>query len=107
MKKSMLALGLILILVCCGWQGYQGFGSAPAMADPEHPRARGYYQCDPYYSRCTYDNYYSAPYTDPLTQFFYYTIPGWSGGQIRREHPRRGWQREHPRPQPPRREHPR
>ncbi len=100
MKKFMLALGLILILVCCGWQGYQGFGPAPAMG--EHPR--GYYSCDPYYNTCTYYNYYTAPYTDPLTQFFYYTVPQWQGRGIRRDHPRgfdqqrRGFRRhDHPR----------
>jgi len=91
MKKFVLSLGLILFLVCCGWQEGVGFRTAPAAA--EHPRAPGQYYCDPYYTNCTYNNYYSAPYTDPLTQFFYYSVPGWQGRQLRRDHPRRFDQR--------------
>jgi hypothetical protein len=82
MKKFMLALGLILLLVCLGWPGNNGFGTAPAIGQPPPPP--GYY-CDPYYYNCNYDNYYSAPYTDPTTQFFYYTIPQ-IGGEIFEEH---------------------
>lgn len=97
MKKFVFSLGLILILVCSGWQGDLRLGTSPAMA--EHPRAPGQYYCDPYYQRCTYNNYYSAPYTDPLTQYFYYSVPFY-GGKIRRhhrrfDHPRR--RHDHPR----------
>jgi hypothetical protein len=102
MKKFVLSLGLILFLVCCGWQGDVGLGTSPAAA--EHPRAPGYYQCDPYYNQCTYNNYYSAPYADPLTQFFYYSVPYWSGQHIRPEHPRRF---DHPRREHRRYDHPR
>jgi hypothetical protein len=87
MKIFMLLLGLILLVVFCGWQGGYGVGTAPALA--EHPRAPGQYYCDPYYTQCTYNNYYSAPYTDPLTQFFYYSVPYWGGRDTRRDHPRR------------------
>ncbi len=90
MKKFMLALGLILVLVCWGWQGYNGVGTAPAVGQPP----LGYY-CDPYYYNCTYDNYYSAPYADPATQFFYYTVP-LIGGAIIRGHEREEF-REHQR----------
>ena len=70
MKKFMLSLGLILILVCLGWPGNNGFGTVPAIGQPPP----GYY-CDPYYYNCTYNNYYSAPYADPYSQFFYYVVP--------------------------------
>ncbi len=91
MKKFMLSLGLILILVCWGLPGNNGIGTTPAIGQPPPP---GYY-CDPNYYNCTYDNYYSAPYTDPMTQFFYYTVPQ-IGGEIIEQRERREY-REHER----------
>ncbi|MCL4503120.1 MAG: hypothetical protein M1438_14905 [Deltaproteobacteria bacterium] len=68
MKKFGLFLSLALILIC-GWPGYSGFGTAPAYAAPPPPPV---YTCDPYYPyRC----YYTAPYADPYTQYFYYVVP--------------------------------
>ena len=43
--------------------------------------------CDPYYYNCDYYNYYSAPYADPGTQFFYYTVP-WVGEELEEQHER-------------------
>ncbi len=93
MKKFGLILALALALAIWGWQGYQGLGTAPAHGQPPPPPP-GYY-CDPYYSTCTYYNSYTAPYADPLSQFFYYTVPQ-IGGEIYEEHERREW-REHER----------
>ena len=86
MKKFILSLTLVLMLVGWGWQGYQGFGVAPARGEmpPPPPGAL----CDPYYYNCDYDNYYSAPYADPGTQFFYYAIP-WAGEELEEQHERR------------------
>ena len=67
MKKFMLSIGLALTLGL-GWQGYGGFATAPAFGQPPPPPP-GY--CDPYYYQC----YYSQPYADPLSQFFYYVVP--------------------------------
>jgi hypothetical protein len=93
MKKLILSLGLILMLVCWGWQGGPGVGTAPAIAKPPPPPGYGY--CDPYYYNCNYNNYYTAPYSDPITQFFYYTIPQ-SGGDRRSYRAReRRYEREH------------
>jgi hypothetical protein len=88
MKKFLLSLGLILMLVSWGGQGDQGIGTAPAGAQSPP----GSY-CDPNYYNCTYDNYYSAPYADPPTQFFYYTVPR-TGERIRDRHERRELRRE-------------
>ncbi|MCL4501482.1 MAG: hypothetical protein M1438_06435 [Deltaproteobacteria bacterium] len=68
MKKFGLFLSLAFILIC-GWPGYSGIGTAPANAAPPPPPV---YTCDPYYPyRC----YYTAPYADPYTQYFYYVVP--------------------------------
>ncbi len=91
MKKFILSLGLILILACCGWLGGLGFGAAPALAQPLPPPDSGSY-CDPYYNECNYYNYYSAPYSDPATQFFYYGVPEIL--EEHREHERREHWRE-------------
>ncbi len=103
MKKLMLSLALILMLICWGWQGYQGVGTAPALSQPPPPGY--YYSCDPNYYQCDYYNYYSAPYTDPGTQFFYYTLP-WAGGELE-EHLEHREYREHEHPRGHREEHPR
>jgi hypothetical protein len=54
MKKFWLSLGLTLFLTCC-WcgAGYYGLGTGPAFGQ----------------------DYYSAPYADPLTQLLYYLAP--------------------------------
>ena len=85
MKKFALALGLTFILLGWGWPGYHLSGTAPAFGQP-YPPPPGYY-CDPYYYNCTYNNYYSAPYANPLDQFFYYTVPE-IGGEIIEQHER-------------------
>jgi hypothetical protein len=53
MKKFWLFLGLTLFLVCWGGGGYYGFGTCPAFGQ----------------------SYYSAPYTNPLSQLLYYLAP--------------------------------
>lgn len=95
MRKLVLSLGLVLILA--GWgSGYYDWGLSPAHGQPQpylydlppgYPP--GYQYCDPY----NYCTYYSAPYADPYTQFFFYGVPQ-IGGQIFREHERRE-RREH------------
>ena len=82
MKKFALALGLTFILLGWGWPGYYQSGTAPAFGQPYPPPPPPGY-CDPNYYNCTYDNYYSAPYANPLDQFFYYTIPQIGGEIIR------------------------
>lgn len=85
MKKFWLSLGLTLILLGGGWQGYQGVGAAPAFGQPYYqppPPPPGY--CDPYYYQC----YYTEPYANPLDQFFYYAVPE-IGGEIIEQHERR------------------
>lgn len=67
MKKFWLSLGLTLILVGWGGGGYYGFGTSPSFG-------QYYNYCDPNIQNC-YNNYYSAPYSDPLSQFFYYVVP--------------------------------
>ncbi len=70
-----LTLGLILILTAWGGQGYQVFGNRAAFGQPPPYPPPPYY--NPYYSPPPYDyyNYYSAPFADPLPQFFYYVVP--------------------------------
>ncbi len=98
MKRFVLSLALALIMVCWGWQGYRDFGTAPAYGQPP-PRV---YTCDPYYPyRC----YYTAPYADPRTQYFYYVVPEIEEEILERrlerrerrerEERRREWEREH------------
>jgi hypothetical protein len=64
MKKFWLSLGLTLILVGWGGGGYYGFVTSPSFG-------QDYNYCDPNDPNC-YNNYYSAPYADPLSQFLYY-----------------------------------
>ena len=90
MKKFALALGLTFILLGWGWPGYYQSGTAPAFGQPYPPPPPPGY-CDPNYYNCTYDNYYSAPYANPLDQFFYYTIPQ-IGGEIYEQHERHEYQ---------------
>ncbi|MCL4501480.1 MAG: hypothetical protein M1438_06425 [Deltaproteobacteria bacterium] len=98
MKKLIISLGLIVMLISWSGPGDLGIGAAPALAQPPPP---GYGYCDPYYYNCNYNNYYTAPYSDPITQFFYYTVPQVGGarryyrerGRYGREH--RRWNRRH------------
>ncbi len=53
MKKFWLSLGLTLILTCWCGGGYYGFGTCAAFGQ----------------------SYYSAPYSDPLSQLLYYLAP--------------------------------
>lgn len=85
MKKFVLTLGLILILTCWGWQGYSGFGAAPAAA-------QGYYDpyyCDPNY----YYNCYSTPYVDPNAQYFLYYVLPRIGGELEERRERERYER--------------
>ena len=68
MKRFVLSLALAIVLAVWGWQDCRSFGTAPAYGQPPPP----VYTCDPYYPyRC----YYTAPYADPRTQYFYYVVP--------------------------------
>ncbi len=68
MNKFVLGLGLALILVAWGWQENPGVGTIPAYGQPP-PYT---YVCDPYYP---YSCYYTVPYEDPYTQYFFYAHP--------------------------------
>lgn len=97
MKKLMLLLIVTLTLVCWGRQEYNVFGAAPVYGQPPPPPS---VVCDPYYETCTYYNYFTAPYTDPDTMYFYYTVPpDWvirERRERRLERERREhWEREH------------
>ncbi|MFA5261984.1 MAG: hypothetical protein WC450_12225 [Candidatus Omnitrophota bacterium] len=90
MKKLWLTLGLTLMLMAGGGQGYQGFGTSPACGQPPPYYVPPPYN-NPYYypPPSNYYNYYSAPYSDPLSQFLYYVAPqiGREGGEYEeREH---------------------
>jgi hypothetical protein len=67
MKKFWLSLGLTLILVCLGGGGYYGLGTSPSFGQ--------YYNYSNPYDPNGYNNYYSAPQADPLSQLLYYFIP--------------------------------
>ncbi len=68
MKRFVLSVALALVLAVWGLQECRSFGTAPAYGQPP-PRV---YTCDPYYPyRC----YYTAPFADPRTQYFYYVVP--------------------------------
>ena len=89
MKKLWLTLSLTIILMAGGGQGYHGFGTGPAFGQPPQyapPYYNPYYYPPPY----NYYNYYSAPYTDPLSQFFYYVVPQVEGQEEREEWEHRG-----------------
>lgn len=82
MKKLCLTLGLILILVGVGGQGYHSFGTSPACGQPPPYQPPPPYN-NPYYypPPSNYYNYYSAPYADPLSQLLYYIAPQIGGEQ--------------------------
>jgi hypothetical protein len=94
MRRAWFTLCLILILTAWGGQGYHGPGTSPACGQPPPyypppPYNNPYYYPPP----SNYYNYYSAPYTDPLSQFLYYVAPQigeeWEEGQEEREYRRR------------------
>jgi hypothetical protein len=71
MKKFWLSLGLTLILACWCGEGYYGFGTRAAFGQSYHYRSLSCNPNDPY----CYNDYYSAPYADPLSQLLYYLAP--------------------------------
>jgi hypothetical protein len=72
MKKFWLSLGLALMLACWCGEGYYGFGTRAAFGETYY-YSRGL-SCDPRDPYC-YNEYYSAPYADPDSQFYYYVAP--------------------------------
>lgn len=74
MKKFCLILGLLLLSVALGGPGYHGLETCPALGQYYYPPPPPYLSCNPSDPYCYYD-YYSAPYTDPSSQFFYYVVP--------------------------------
>ncbi len=93
MKKFWLILGLALILVALGGQGYRGFGTGAAFGQYYYPYPQPpFLSCNPSDPYCYYD-YYSAPYADPYSQYFYYSVPKVGEGYEER-HERREY-REH------------
>jgi hypothetical protein len=77
MKKFWLSLGLTLFFVCLGGGGYYGFGTTPSFG-------QSYRYADPYDPN-GYNNYYSAPRADPLSQLLYYFIPQTQGDERHRD----------------------
>ena len=71
MKKFWLTLGLTLMLTCWCGVGYYGFGTSPAFAQYYDSRGLSCNPSDPY----CYNEYYAAPYADPLSQLLYYLAP--------------------------------
>jgi hypothetical protein len=85
MKKFWLSLGLTLILVCWCGEGYYGFGTGAAFGQ-DYYYSQGL-SCNPNDPYC-YNDYYSAPYADPLSQLLYYIAPP-VGREQRYEPPQR------------------
>lgn len=83
MKKVWLTLGLILILLTVGGQGFQTFGAGPAYGQPPYPPygqpPPNYYNPYPPPEPYGYYNYYSAPNSTPLGQTLYYVVPQVAG----------------------------
>ena len=71
MKKFWLSLGLTLILACWCGGGYYGFGTCPAFGQNYYSPSLS---CNPSDPAC-YNDYYAAPYADPLSQLLYYVAP--------------------------------
>ncbi len=101
MKKVVLALGLILILLSTGGQGYQIFGGSPAFGQPlpYQPYPPPAYPAPPYYNPYPtpqpygYYNYYSAPQANPLAQTLFYVVPQVAGA-IEGAVQQNNWQRQ-------------
>ena len=77
MKKFWLSLGLTLFFVCLGGGGYYGFGTTPSFG-------QNYHYANPYDPN-GYNNYYSAPKADPLSQLLYHFIPQTQGNETSNE----------------------
>jgi len=71
MKKFWLSLGLTLMLVCWCVGGNYGFGTGAAFGQDYYAPSLS---CNPTDPTC-YNDYYAAPYADPLSQYLYYTAP--------------------------------
>jgi hypothetical protein len=71
MKKFWLTLGLSLMLVCWCGVGNYGFGTRAAFGQDYYTRGLS---CNPSDPSC-YNEYYAAPYADPLSQLLYYIAP--------------------------------
>lgn len=71
MKKFWLSLGLTLILTCWCGAGFYGFGTRAAFGQDYYNRGLS---CNPSDPSC-YNDYYAAPYADPLSQLLYYIAP--------------------------------
>jgi hypothetical protein len=72
MKKFWLSIGLTLLITCC-WcgAGYYGLGTGPAFGQDYYSPSLS---CNPSDPSC-YNDYYRAPYADPLSQLLYYIAP--------------------------------
>ena len=71
MKKFWLSLGLALMLACWCGEGYYGFGTRAAFGQTYYRRSLSCNPSDPY----CYNEYHSAPYADPNSQYLYYSAP--------------------------------
>ena len=71
MKKFWLSLGLTLMLTCWCGAGYYGLGTGAAFGQDYYNPSLS---CNPSDPSC-YDDYYRAPYADPLSQLLYYVAP--------------------------------
>ena len=71
MKKFWLSLGLTLMLTCWCGAGYYGLGTGAAFGQDYYNRSLS---CNPSDPSC-YNDYYRAPYADPLSQLLYYIAP--------------------------------
>ena len=71
MKKFWLSLGLTLMLSCWCGAGNYGLGTAAAFGQDYYNPSLS---CNPSDPSC-YNDYYRAPYSDPLSQLLYYIAP--------------------------------
>jgi hypothetical protein len=71
MKKLWLSLGLTLMLTCWCGSGNYGLGTAAAFGQDYYAPSLS---CNPSDPNC-YQDYYRAPYADPLSQLLYYIAP--------------------------------
>ena len=71
MKKFWLSLGLTLMLSCWCGAGYYGLGTGAALGQDYYSPSLS---CSPSEPNC-YQDYYRAPYSDPLSQLLYYVAP--------------------------------
>ena len=71
MKKFWLSLTLTLMLTCWCVGGNYGFGTGAAFGQDYYSPSLS---CNPSDPSC-YNDYYRAPYADPLSQLLYYVAP--------------------------------